>query len=88
MRIQIRSEEAKKINIRVPNSLLTSKLLLRLVSKQSSWSDDPEDQKTRTMLLELMPVLKQSIRNTKKKYGKFTLVEVESKDGEYVKITL
>lgn len=88
MRIQIRSEEAKKINIRVPNSLLTSKLWLRLASKQTGWGSDPEDQKTRTMLMELMPVLKQSIRNTKKKYGKFTLVEVESKDGEYVKITL
>ena len=88
MRIQIRSEEAKKINIRVPNSLLTSKLLLRLASGRISRSEDPETQKPRTMMMEIMPDLKKSIRKTKKKYGKFTLDEDESQDGEHVKITL
>lgn len=88
MRIQIRSEEAKKINIRLPNSLLTSKFLVRVVSNHTSRSGDPVDKETRTMLMELMPVLKQSIRKMKKKYGEFTLVEVESEDGEHVKITL
>ncbi|NLV99325.1 MAG: hypothetical protein GX034_05970 [Clostridiaceae bacterium] len=88
MHIQIRSEEDKKINLRLPNSLLTSKLLLRLASGRISRSEDPETQKTRTMMMEIMPDLKQSIRKTKKKYGKFTLVEVESQDGEHVKITL
>ncbi len=48
MRFQIRSEEDKKINIRLPNSLLTSKFLLRLASGKISRSEDLEAQKTRT----------------------------------------
>ncbi|MDD2426504.1 MAG: hypothetical protein PHR78_02190 [Eubacteriales bacterium] len=88
MRIQVISEDEKKINIRLPNSILTSRIAWRFISGKIDKNGDTDDCELSAMLRKLRPELKRNLKRVKKKNSKFTLVEVESEDGDYVKITL
>ncbi len=83
MRIYINSKEAKMF-VPIPNCVLYSKLgayVAANVMQQNTDEKIPIDYKT---LRAMQKALKQCIRT----HGHFTLVDVESADGDKVKIVL
>ena len=77
MKIRIINKKDKiNIKLTLPNSMLKTKLVTNAITKNSS---DDIDKKT---ISKLYKILREFIKEN----GHFTLVEVESKDGTYVKI--
>lgn len=77
MRIKVISPEDKvKINLIIPTSLIKSKILLNEIKKHSGVDLDV------TVFKKMYKSLKEYIKEN----GHFNLVEVNSKDGEYIKI--
>ena len=79
MRIKVISKEDKvKINLVLPNSLIKSKMVINSIEKYGNVNLDKD-------IGEKMYLI---IKEYIKENGHFNLVEVESKDGTYVKIRL
>lgn len=83
MRIQVKSEDVR-LDIPLPTSMLlspwVSRIVLRAVHK--------EDRDLSWLAPELIAGLQKSLKSWIRRNGHFTLVEVESADGEIVKIKL
>lgn len=81
MRIKVRTPDAK-FTLLLPNLLLFNRLTGSLLTKAATahLGIDVDARQAGRLLAEL--------RKIKKKYGRFTLVDVETADGEIVKITL
>lgn len=77
MRIKVISPEEKvKINISIPNILIKSKLVLNSINKYAGVDID----------CDIFRKMYKSLRSYIKENGHFNLVEVNSKDGNYIKI--
>ena len=77
MRIKVISPEEKvKINISIPNILIKSKLVLNSINKYAGVNIDSD----------IFRKMYKSLRSYIKENGHFNLVEVNSKDGNYIKI--
>ena len=79
MRIKvINKEENVKINLVLPNSVIKSKIISSSIQKYVG-DNIPKD---------IMKKIYQVIKEYIKENGHFNLVEVDSKDGTFVKIVL
>ena len=79
MKIRVINKKDKvNINLSLPSSMLKTKFITNAITKNSS---DDIDKKT---ISKLYKILREFIKEN----GHFTLVEVESKDGTYVKISV
>ena len=79
MRIKVISKEDKvKINLVLPNSVIKSKIIGSSIQKYIG------DNITKDIMKKIYQVIKEYIKEN----GHFNLVEVDSKDGTYVKIRL
>ena len=100
MKIIIKSEE-HRIKLAIPHRLLTSRfglqLLARFLSKASSQKelmegqDDASPAKNKAGWKpnpEQLEVLRQCLISTKKKYGSMPLLEIDTEEGESVRIIL
>lgn len=77
MKIRIINKKDKvNIKLTLPNSMLKTKLVTNNITKHSNKDID------RKTISDMYKILKDYIKEN----GHFTLVEVESKDGTYVKI--
>ena len=77
MRIKVINKEEKvKINLVLPNSVIKSKIISSSIQKYVG-DNIPKD---------VMKKIYQVIKEYIKENGHFNLVEVDSKDGTYVKI--
>ena len=84
MRIQVRGE-SQNINLVLPTSLIFSKGIVWLANHFGrKYAAEAMD----GIAPENLDALFAEFRRIKRKYGKWDLVEVESADGEYVKVTL
>lgn len=72
----ISPEEKVKINISIPNILIKSKLVLNSINKYAGVNIDSD----------IFRKMYKSLRSYIKENGHFNLVEVNSKDGNYIKI--
>ena len=79
MRIKVISKEEKvKINLVLPNSVIKSKIIGSSIQKYVG------DNITKDIMKKIYQVIKEYIKEN----GHFNLVEVDSKDGTFVKIVL
>ena len=79
MKIRVINKKDKvNINLTLPSSMLKTKFVTNAITKKSS---DDIDKKT---ISKLYKILREFIKEN----VHFTLVEVESKDGTYVKISV
>ena len=79
MRIKVINKEEKvKINLVLPNSVIKSKIISSSIQKYVG-DNIPKD---------VMKKIYQVIKEYIKENGHFNLVEVDSKDGTFVKIVL
>lgn len=77
MKIKVISPEEKvKINISIPTILIKSKLVLNNINKYAGVDID----------VDIFRKMYKSLRTYIKENGHFNLVEVNSKDGNYIKI--
>ena len=77
MRIKVISPEEKvKINISIPTVLIKSRLVLNSINKYAGVDIDAD----------IFRKMYKSLRSYIKENGHFNLVEVNSKDGNYIKI--
>lgn len=83
MRIQVKSEDVR-LDIPLPTSMLLSPLVSRIVLRVVR----KEDKDLSWLTPELIAGLQKSLKSWIRRNGHFTLVEVESADGEIVKIKL
>lgn len=83
MRIQVKSKDAN-LDIPLPTSMLTSPMVSRIVLKAVRKKEEDLSWLTPELVEGLQKTLKSWIRRN----GHFMLVEVESADGEIVKIKL
>lgn len=94
MRIQINDGENHNIKILLPSSLIFSDLTAIIACKfiNKTYISDGDnailDSQTKAMIKSSLRGAFKAIRDTKKKYPKFVLVDVESSSGEKVSITL
>ncbi|HOD93632.1 MAG TPA: hypothetical protein PLT91_07190 [Clostridia bacterium] len=85
MRIQIKSKDEKNINLLLPTSLVLSNLTAVIAASAINKKIDKKDCEISSRdLCKLMAVM----RKVKKKYGRFELVDIQSSDGDIVKIVL
>lgn len=73
----------QNISLSLPTKLIFSKRVLKLVLKNNRHVS-----KLEKIPPHAVEALVDELRRVKKKYGTWELVEVDSADGEYVKITL
>lgn len=89
MKIRIRTQEVR-ITILLPNFLVlnrfTASHIIRSIAERINKS--PEVNKTPDIDSEKARLFIAELRRIKRKYGRFTLVDVESSDGDAVKIIL
>lgn len=79
MRIKVINKEEKvKINLVLPNSLIKSKII------GSSMQKYVGDNISKNIMKKIYQIIKEYIKEN----GHFNLVEVDSKDGTFVKIVL
>lgn len=79
MRIKVINKEEKvKINLVLPNSVIKSKIIGSSIQKYVG------DNITKDIMKKIYQVIKEYIKEN----GHFNLVEVDSKDGTFVKIVL
>lgn len=83
MRIQVKSEDVR-LDIPLPTSMLLSPWISRIVLRAVR----KEDKDLSWLTPELIAGLQKSLKSWIRRNGHFTLVEVESADGEIVKIKL
>lgn len=77
MRIKVISSEDKvRVNLLVPTSLIKSPIVINSIKKYSGIEIDPK------IFKNMYRVLKEYIKEN----GHFNLVEVNSKEGDYIKI--
>ena len=74
----INKEEKVKINLVLPNSVIKSKIIGSSIQKYVG------DNITKDIMKKIYQVIKEYIKEN----GHFNLVEVDSKDGTFVKIVL
>lgn len=84
MKIRIETAE-KNLTIPVPDALLSPKLI--------PWIAEKIGRKTAPEALERIPpgaleVIFRELRRTKKRYGPWELVDIQSANGEHIRITL
>jgi hypothetical protein len=80
MRIKIINKEEKvRINLVLPNYFIKSKITSSSIKKYAG-----NDLFSKNLMKKMYKVIKEYIKEN----GHFTLLEVESKDGTYVKIRL
>jgi hypothetical protein len=85
MRIKVKSDDGKKINLIFPTWFVFSDLGARIAAKVISRNAEPHEfNLSGKDLSRLMAEL----RKIKKKYGRFELVDVQSAEGDTVKIVL
>ena len=79
MRIKVINKEEKiKINLVLPNSVIKSKIISSSIQKYVG------DNISKDVMKKIYQVIKEYIKEN----GHFNLVEVDSKDGTFVKIVL
>ena len=83
MRIQVKSKDAN-LDIPLPTSMLVSPMVSRIVLKAVR----KEGRDLSWLTLELVEGLQKTLKSWIRRNGHFMLVEVESADGEIVKIKL
>lgn len=94
LRIQVNDGEKHNIKILLPTSLIFSDLTAMIACKViehstvSSENGEVLDPKTKALITNAIKGACRALRQTKKKYHKFVLVDVESATGEKVLITL
>lgn len=81
MKIKVVSKE-KKIKFWLPNFLLASKFVGRLISKNVS------DDKIKVNIKKSLPQLYTVIKKYRKENGPLKLVDIETSSGEIVEITI
>lgn len=79
MKILVQEPRKSTIRLWIPYCFLSGRLLSKIISKNSQDFRLSADQ---------INLLVKGLKEAKKHFGKLTLVEVESKDQEHVKITL
>lgn len=79
MKIYIKNNEGFKLKLWLPSSFLKRKFILKMIS-----NNDEYNEKLKAILPKLYGSLKQFI----KKNGHFTLVEINSADGEKIIIKI
>ena len=85
MHIRIKSNDNKNINLLLPTSLVLSDLTAVIAAKAiNKKAETKECQISSKDLCRLMA----EMRKIKKKYGHFELVDIQSADGDIVKIVL
>lgn len=82
MRISVHGN-GQNITLSLPTNLIFSKLVLKLVLKNNRHASKLEH-----LPPHAMDALVGELRRIKKKYGSWELVEVDSANGEHVKIIL
>ena len=85
MRIRIKSKDEKNINLVLPTSLVLSDLTALIAANAINKKAETKECKISSRdLCKLMAAM----RKIKKKYGRFELVDIQSADGDIVKIVL
>lgn len=82
MKIQV-TGSGNDINLTLPTRLMFSRFVLKQVLRRSGTAASVE-----RIAPEAAEAIVQELNRIQKKYGSWTLVEVESADGEHVTITL
>lgn len=89
MRIEIRQEDSRPINIRFPSRFLTSRAGIRILISQAVKRGGQDKRAALTgFSREQAHGLAEAFGIIRRKYGSFTLVEVEADDGTEVRITI
>lgn len=87
MKIDIRSEEGKRIFLWFPTRLilnrLTASIIVSHINKENKNSDAPK-----ITVRQFMPLVKEIHRQRRRRDEKWVLVDVRSADGERVRVTL
>ena len=76
MKIHVKSSDGHKIKLWLPTSLLKSKFILNNIKKHGETDIDP--------LMNSLPIIYKTLKTYIKKHGHFTLVDIESSDGDKV----
>lgn len=76
MKLYIKANGGLAFRLWVPTALLKSKWVIRQIKKHSDMNH--------MILADLLPMINKSLKKYIKKYGHFTLVRVESADGDKV----
>lgn len=79
MRIKINSDETK-LSLRLPNMIIKSRLAARVMGK--NFGNTAEYKQLREWLVSAYKILSAQ----RKKYGRLTLVDIQTHDGDVVKI--
>lgn len=83
MKIRIKGET--NLTLLLPTRLLFSKRVVHLISRVAGkWVPDVVDK----IPMELLEAALDELVRTKKRYGSWELLEIQSAEGEYIKITL
>ncbi len=83
MKISIENA-GRSFHMSLPTNLLFSRFVLRMAARSLRINDE----KIPGLTPEAADALAQEIKHLKKKHGTWTLVEVQSADGEQITITL
>lgn len=85
MRIYVREQEGKKINIAIPTGMVLNRLTAGVVKKCIARYDKSDNVNINSSDIN---ILFKEIKKFKRKHPKMPLVEVESKNGDRVHIKL
>ena len=88
MRIIVRDSDGTNLNIPIPNMLLSKVLTSKISNKYISDINVMGDNTNSEFINEAVKILLATAKEQKKLYGEYILVEVNSSDGDYVKITI
>ncbi len=92
MRIIVRDSDGTNLNIPIPNILLSKvlsgKINNKYISNINLMGDGTNSDRNPEFINEAVKILLATAKEQKKLYGEFVLVEVNSADGDYVKITI
>jgi hypothetical protein len=87
MKLIVESQE-RHLHFYLPNSLLTSRLTIRLISKAAKMSKAQAKPLFKQLLPKTLHKMKKALKAYKKKHGKLVLIDVVSAEGEKVKIVI
>ena len=93
MWIKIRAKEGPNLSIPVPLFMASFPFVWKLIAKAKSTSDDTEGEERLTNewsgnMEKLGPQAVSELRSFVRRNGHFTMVDIESADGDIVKITV
>ncbi len=92
MRIIVRDSDGTNLNIPIPNILLSKvlsgKINNKYINNINLIGDSTNSDRNSEFINEAVKILLTTAKEQKKLYREFVLVEVNSADGDYVKITI